>query len=133
MTQVVPPVVNRDDQYFWDGVQDDRLLVRSCAGCRHVQHPLTPMCPKCGSVTWDTRQLSGKGTLNSWIVSRHPTEPDEEPRMVALIDLDEGLRLVSNLQDIDPADVENDMRLEVLFTEVDGVKLPQFRPAREGA
>lgn len=133
MARAVPPTVNRDDEYFWDGVREGRLLLRSCAACGHIQHPPTPMCPRCGSVRWDTRQLSGKGSLNSWIVSRHPTEPDDEPRIVGLIDLDEGVRLVSNLQDVDPAGVRNDMRLEVLFTEVDGVKLPQFRPEREGA
>ena len=54
------------------------------------------------------------------------------PRVVALIELDEGLRLVSNLAGIDPADVRNGMRVRVEFGEIDGVKLPQFRPVRRG-
>lgn len=87
------------------------------------------MCPQCGSLEWDAQELAGRGTLHSWIVSHHPTEVDEAARIVALIELDEGIRLVSNLQDIEPKDVENDMTLEVVFMDVDGVRLPQFRPA----
>jgi uncharacterized OB-fold protein len=91
------------------------------------------MCPWCGSLEWDVRELSGRGTLHSWIVSRHPSEPDDVARIVALVELDEGVRLVSNLVGIDAAEVENGMPLEVLFAEVDGVALPQFRPAGGGA
>ena len=91
------------------------------------------MCPWCGSLEWDVQELSGRGTLHSWIVSRHPSEPDDMARIVALVELDEGVRLVSNLVGIDAAEVQNEMALEVLFAEVDGVALPQFRPAGGGA
>lgn len=87
------------------------------------------MCPHCGSLEWDECELCGRGRLHSWIVSHHPTEADDAARIVALIELDEGIRLVSNLQDIEPADVENDIAVEVVFADVDGVRLPQFRPA----
>ena len=87
------------------------------------------MCPQCGSLEWDEQELAGRGALHSWIVSHHPSEPDEAARIVALIELDEGIRLVSNLQDIDPKDVENNMAVEVVFMDVDGVRLPQFLPA----
>jgi hypothetical protein len=88
------------------------------------------MCPRCGSLEWDDQELAGRGRVHSWIASHHPTEPDDAARIVALIELDEGVRLVSNLQDIDSEDVENDMAVEVVFMDVDGVRLPQFRPAR---
>ncbi len=87
------------------------------------------MCPACGSTSWGADELSGRGTVHSWIVSHHPSHADDSPRIVALIALEEGIRLVSNLQDIDPADVANDMPVEVVFLDVDGVRLPQFRPA----
>jgi len=91
------------------------------------------MCPACGSVSWTTQQLSGRGTVYSWIVSHHPTDTDDAPRIVALIELDEGQRLVSNLHGVDIADVRNEMPVEVVFMDVDGVRLPQFRPAGEVA
>jgi hypothetical protein len=87
------------------------------------------MCPWCGALEWDVQELSGRGTLHSWIVSRHPSEPDDMARIVALVELDEGVRLVSNLVGIDVEEVQNGMPLEVLFAQVDGVALPQFRPA----
>jgi uncharacterized OB-fold protein len=91
------------------------------------------MCPVCGSLEWTVQEASGRGTVHSWIVSRHPSDPDELPRVVALVELEEGVRLVSNLQDVEPDQVTNDMAVEVLFKEVDGVTLPQFRPAASGA
>jgi uncharacterized protein len=132
MPRVIAPAVNRDDEYFWAGVDQDRLLVRRCIECSLLQHPPTPMCPRCGSVQWDVQELAGRGFVYSWIVSRHPTRPEDSPRIVALIELDEGMRLVSNLRGIDPADVRNGMRVEVGFGAIDGVKLPQFRPAAGG-
>jgi uncharacterized protein len=130
---VIPPNVTPDEEFFWEGVAQDRLLLARCARCSNLQHPPSPMCPVCGSLEWDTQEATGRGTVHSWVVSRHPTEGDEQPRIVALVELEEGLRLVSNLQDVDPAQVVNDMPVEVVFREVDGMKLPQFRPAGSGA
>jgi len=129
----VSPTVDRDDEFFWNGVNEGRLLVRKCAGCQRLQHPPSPMCPACGSLEWDVQQLSGRGSLHSWILSRHPTAPDDMTRIVALVELDEGVRLVSNLSEVDAAEVENGMLLEVVFAEIDGVVLPQFRPVGGGA
>jgi 3-oxo-4,17-pregnadiene-20-carboxyl-CoA hydratase alpha subunit len=127
---VIPPTTSRDDEFFWRGVAEERLLLSNCARCSRLQHPPTPMCPDCGSTDWVTQEASGRGTVHSWIVSHHPTEADELPRIVALVELAEGVRLVSNLQEVTVGDVRNDMDVEVMFAEVDGVKLPQFRPVR---
>jgi hypothetical protein len=89
------------------------------------------MCPNCGSLEWTTMAASGRGTVHSWIVSRHPTHADDVSRIVALIHLDEGVRLVSNLREVAVEDVHNDMEVEVIFAQVDSVKLPQFRPVRK--
>jgi uncharacterized OB-fold protein len=117
------------DAYFWDGVRDRTLLLRKCAGCGELQHPPTPMCGNCHGLEWETQKASGRGTVYSWIVSRHPTQPDDNQRIVALVELDEGVRLVSNLINIDAADVRNDMAVEVSFVEYDNdVVLPHFTP-----
>jgi uncharacterized protein len=133
MPHVIPPTVTRDDEFFWLGVAENRLLLARCAKCSSLQHPPSPMCPVCGSLEWTVQEASGRGTVHSWIVSRHPSFSDDGPRIVALVELEEGVRLVSNLQDVDPAQVANDMDVEVVFREIDGVKLPQFRPAGSGA
>lgn len=115
-----------DDQWFWDGVRDHRLLLQRCDGCGRLRQPPGPRCPACGSFEWSTCEASGRGQVYSWIVSRHPTKPDEHPRTVVLVELDEGVRLVSNLLDGYEADVG--MPVEVTFAEVGGATLPQFRP-----
>jgi uncharacterized protein len=132
MPQAVSPTVDHDDEFFWSGVAEGKLLVRRCAGCQWLQHPPSPMCPQCGSLEWDVQELSGRGNLHSWILSQHPSAPDDQARIVALVELDEGPRLVSNLFEVDVADVENGMLLEVVFAEIDGVVLPQFRAAGGG-
>jgi hypothetical protein len=125
---VIAPTPNRDDRFFWDAVAENRLVVRRCVRCARLQQPPSPMCPACGSVEWTVEEVSGKGEVYSWIVSRHPSRPDEDARIVAIVELAEGARLVSNLRDIEPADVRNGMQVEVMFAEVGGVVLPQFRP-----
>jgi 3-oxo-4,17-pregnadiene-20-carboxyl-CoA hydratase alpha subunit len=128
MPRVIPPTVEHDDEYFWNGVQQHRLLLQRCASCHTLRHPPVPMCGTCHSLEWDTQEANGHGTIHSWIVSHHPSEPDAEPRVVVLVELDEGPRVVANLQGVDVADVRNEMAVEVCFVEVDGVLLPQFRP-----
>ena len=123
MPHVIEPLDGHDDRYFWNGVREGKLLARSCANCSRLQHPPSPMCPACGCVEWDLREMSGRATVHSWIVSSHPTRPDDAARIVALLDLEEGLRLVSNLQGVDPANVTNEMEVAACFVDVDGVRL----------
>jgi hypothetical protein len=118
--------VNADDDWFWEGVRDHRLLLQRCDGCGRLRHPPGPRCPACGSFEFSTVDASGRGRIYSWIVSRHPTEPDAHPRTVVLVELDEGVRLVSNLLADHGAEVG--MRVEVTYADVDGVTRPQFRP-----
>ncbi len=119
-----------EEQFFWDGVAERRLLLAKCATCSRLQHPPAPMCPRCGSTDWAVHQASGRGRVHSWIVSHHPSDADASPRIVALVELEEGVRLVSNLRDVEVADVGNEMAVELTFADVDGTLLPQFRPAR---
>jgi uncharacterized OB-fold protein len=133
MPAVVPPAIGPDDEYFWEGARAGKLLLQRCRACGEVRHPPVPMCPECGSLEWQPQEAAGRGTVFSWIVSRHPNKPDDEPRIVAVVELDEGIGMVTNLQNVDPSAVENEMAVEVCFTEFDGgVVLPQFRPVAHG-
>ena len=129
MPGVIPPAVDKDDAYFWQGVSEERLLLQQCSSCQTLRHPPIPMCGRCHSLQWHTHPAAGRGVVHSWILSHHPTQPDAEPRVVVLVELDEGLRFVSNLCDVAIDDVRNEMRVEVCFRELDGVLLPQFRPS----
>jgi uncharacterized OB-fold protein len=126
--------MNRDTEFFWNGLREHKLLLQRCEGCGTVRHPPRPMCPRCNSLEWDTVEASGRGTVYSHIVPRHPRFPFmEEPFVVALVELDEGVRLVSNLCDVDPASITPGLDVEVFFAEFDGdLVLHQFRPAVAG-
>ncbi len=88
------------------------------------------MCPRCQSLDWDTVSASGRGHVYSFVVAHHPPVPPfSYPNAIALIELDEGTRIVSNLIGIDPAGVRIGLRVRVEFTRVDDeLVLPLFRP-----
>jgi uncharacterized OB-fold protein len=127
---VIPPTVDRDNGWFWAGVADGKLLIQRCAGCGLLRRHGVPMCGSCHSVDSDTQEATGRGTIHSWIVSKHPTEPDADDRIVVLVELEEGIRLVSNLVDSPPDQVENDLPVELCFATYGDVTLPQFRLVR---
>jgi uncharacterized OB-fold protein len=85
------------------------------------------MCGECQCLEADIVEVSGRGRIRSWILSRHPNAPDDQPRVVALVELDEGPRMVSNLIGTEPDQIRNDVAVEVCFEEHQGTVLPQFR------
>ena len=121
----------RDQDFFWEGVKAGKLLFQKCQDCGAIRQPPGPMCPHCQSLKRTTHESSGRGTVAAWIVSKHPSQPDEHARIVALIDLEDGVRMVSNLHDVASGDVALGMPVELVFAEVSGGILPQFRPATE--
>jgi uncharacterized OB-fold protein len=115
----------REQDFFWEGVDRGELLAQQCLGCGRLRHPPSPLCADCGSGEWEGARLSGRGKIHTWIVSRHPTQPDSAPRTVILVDLDEGLRIVSNL--IDAGNAREGAAVALEFGEVNGARLPLFR------
>ncbi len=127
MTDARP--VATDEAFFWDAAADGRLAVQRCAECGVLRHPPTPMCGHCGSLRWDVLDASGRGRIVSWISSLHPNRPDDAPRIVILVQLEEGTRLVSNLVDPPHAGPYDDLAVMVEFRDVDGTPTPLFQVA----
>ncbi len=124
------PSMTPDTQFFWDGVREHRLLIQRCAGCGALRHPPRPMCPACQSLDWDTIEATGRGSVYSFVIPRHPPLPwFPDPYVVALVDLDEGTRIVSNVIGTTPDAVTVGMPVEVRFEHFDGdLVLPLFAP-----
>ena len=124
------PAINRDNAFFWEGVEAGELRIQRCTKCNALRHPPGPACPQCGSLEWDTVTSRGRGTVYSHVQPHYPPVPSfEYPYVVALIELDEGVRFVSNIVDIAPEAVEIGMPVEVTFTKVDEeLTLPLFKP-----
>ena len=128
------PVEDPDSAPFWAGCRDHQLLVQHCLHCGTPRYPARPHCYECQSTRHEWRAASGLGSVYSWIVVHHPVPKDiyagDVPYVVALIDLDEGVRVASNIIDCDPAAISDGMRVAVLFEQVTPqVTLPKFRPA----
>ncbi|TQM11300.1 Zn-ribbon domain-containing OB-fold protein [Pseudonocardia kunmingensis] len=116
---------------FWKAAQEDRLVAPKCADCATFRLPPTPFCPNCQSTSVDWVHLSGRATVFSFsVVHGFPGLPDIT-LVPAVLDLPDapGARLVSDIVDVDPADVHIGMEVLVLFSPIaDGWKLPLFRP-----
>jgi len=91
------------------------------------------MCPVCHSLEWDAVEASGRGSVYSFVVAHHPPIPPfEYPNVIALVELAEGTRIVSNLRGVEPAEIEVGMRVRAEFVELEeGRKFLQFRPDEE--
>ena len=133
------PVVNRDNAGFWEGVERHQLLIQRCTNCGTLRHPWLPGCNACGGLDWDTVEASGAGTVYSYVVMHHPPFPAlDPPYAVGLIELAEGVRIVSNVVGVpfDKVRIGLSVRLEFQRYDDEGgpLVLPVFRvlEGREG-
>lgn len=123
------PVVNRDNAGFWRGVAEHRLLIQRCTGCGTLRHPWLPGCNACGGPGWDTVEASGEGTVHSYVVMHHPPFPAfDPPYAVALVQLAEGVRMVSDVVGVPYDKVRIGMPVRLEFEAYDDeLTLPVFR------
>ncbi|KPH99098.1 protein of unknown function DUF35 [Actinobacteria bacterium OV450] len=132
------PVVNRDNQGFWDGIAEHKLLIQRCTACATLRFPWLPGCNSCAGLDWDTVEASGAGTVFSYVVMHHPPFPaftaHEDPAAaggpyaVALVELAEGVRMVSNITGVPYDKVRIGLPVQLEFLRVDeDLELPVFR------
>jgi len=123
------PSITRDSAFFWEGLQQRTLLIRRCSRCGHLHHPPGPMCPRCHSLEWTAQPVSGRGVIHSYVIVHQPQLPGfSYPLPVALVELEEGVRLIGNLHGLTPEAVRIGMPVEAQFDEVEpGYVLYAFR------
>jgi uncharacterized OB-fold protein/acyl dehydratase len=125
------PALTQDNRFFFDGAKEHKLLIQRCSNCGTLRHPPRPACGTCRSFAWDTLTASGRGTVYSFVVNHYPQVPAfDYPLVVALIELEEGTRLVANVADITPEEIAIGMPVVATFVAFDDdLTLPVFRPA----
>jgi uncharacterized OB-fold protein len=130
------PQVTPEMKPFWDAARRHELVVQRCVGCGTHRFPARDICSRCLSRDAAWAPVSGRGSVFSWAIMHqvyHPGFAAEVPYAVVVIELDEGVRLVSNLVDCPPGDIRAGMPVEVVFDDVaPDVTLPKFRPRRSG-
>jgi uncharacterized OB-fold protein len=122
------PVVTEDNRFFWAAAAEGRLVAQRCQGCGRLHHPPRPMCPTCHGLEHEEVELSGRGQVYSYAVLHHPQNPKfTYPLVAALVDLEEGIRMVTNVVGVAPADIRIGMPVRVLFEPTVGdMSVPVF-------
>lgn len=123
------PLPDQETAFFWEACARDELHILRCRSCRLWIHPPRPACRACGSGDIAPERVSGRGVVHSYTVTEKPVPGYEPPFTVALVELEEqlGLRLVSQVVDVEPHDVRIGMHVEVSFRDAgEGVRLPFF-------
>ena len=124
------PVPDGDTKPYWDAAREHRLVIQRCRDCQKAIFYPRSVCPHCMSDRIDWIDASGRGTIYSYVVVHRapPAFADLAPYIVALIDLDEGVRLMSNIVDGARSNVTIGAAVEVMFDDVTTeISLPRFR------
>jgi uncharacterized OB-fold protein len=116
---------------FWEGTSQGELRIRKCGHCNARFRFTHAWCPNCwsGNLGWEV--ASGRGTVATYSVvhlAPHAAFEDVAPYVLALVDLDEDVRMMCNIVGCDPKEVRIGMRVRVMFEDRGGIMLPQFTP-----
>ncbi len=126
------PRPSEDSAAFWEATAEGRLLLQRCAACGHTIFYPRVNCSACGSTDLSAIEASGRGTVYTYTIARRPTHPafaEACPYVVAVVELEEGPRLTTNIVGCDPDDVTIGMPVDLTFGEVvDGTALAYFTP-----
>jgi len=132
----LPSPITPEAKPFWDGLREGRLLLPRCGACGHVFFYPRVLCPRCHASDIGWIQATGKGTLHAFEIAYQAFNRAwkvRPPWVLAMVELAEGPRLMSNLVNIepDPRVIRCDMPVQVVFSRLtDEITLPLFEPAR---
>lgn len=130
VTDKPAPVPTPETQPFWDATASGELRLQRCRPCDSHYFPPRPFCPTCLSddVVWEP--VSGRARLHSYVINHRPAPGWTEPYAIAVVELEEGPRMMSNIVEVDqtPEALVLDMDLEVTFEARGEMMLPVFRP-----
>jgi uncharacterized OB-fold protein len=128
----IAPPVSPASEPFWEATREPRLVLQWCASCDRPIHFPREACPRCLSDDLGYRDATGRGTVHAVSVMPKPANPSmagRAPYAVALVDLDEGARLLTDVVVDDPWSVTIGQRVSVVWEPLpDGRHLPRFAP-----
>jgi uncharacterized OB-fold protein len=125
------PVPTPETRHYWEGTASGELRLQRCRDCRSTYFPPQPFCPACASDDIEIVRASGRGLLYSYVITERAAPGFTAPYVIAVVELEEGPRLLTNIVGIDPdPDVlPLDLPVEVVFETVGEIALPMFRPS----
>lgn len=129
------PTPSPETQRFWDGCKKHELWIPYCRACESFYWYPRDFCPKCFSWDVEWRKASGRGKIHTFAIQYrawHRGWANDVPYVNAMVDLEEGPRIYTNIVGVepDPNNIRCDMPVEVIFDDVtDEITLPKFKPA----
>jgi len=127
--QLPLPVANADSAAYWKSAKEGKLVLRRCNACGETHFMPRYLCPVCWSEDLEWIEAAGKGTIHSFTIIRRASSPAFAaltPYVVALIDLKEGPRMMSNIIGDGALNVKIGDSVTLRFEDREGAKLPQF-------
>lgn len=127
------PTIEDDSRPFWNALKDRTLMIGKCGACARVHYYPRPFCPHCWSEDVSLVPACGRGTLYTYSVVHVNDQPPFNgwlPYVAAMVDLEEGVRVTTNIVGCDPADLRVGMTVTVDFEPVTpDITKAVFRPA----
>lgn len=131
------PVVHPDNEPYWSAIKKHEYRLQRCADCNTLRFPVSPVCHNCLSYEANWELMSGRGTLGSWIIVEQATGntawQEVVPYVVALVNLEEGPRITSNIIGLEPEQFDQlkyAMPLTIVYDDVTPeITLHKFKPA----
>lgn len=128
------PVPTKWSKPFWDAARQHKLVLKKCKSCGNIDHPPYLYCTDCGSDDHEWIDAKGRATLYTWAINEYMVPfPfwDDMPYVVAMLDLPEGPRMISNIVECEHDKLKKGMELEVVWEDVsDEITLPKWRPVK---
>lgn len=125
------PVPTPETAHFWDGAKKGELLLQQCNSCEQTYFPPRPFCPACGTGNVKVVKASGKGRIHTFIISNFRSPGFTPPYSIAVVQLDEGPRMLTNIVGCpqDSTSIQMEMPVEAVFEPVsDEINLVMFKP-----
>lgn len=127
------PTISGESKPYWDACRQGQLVIQKCDSCNEFQFYPRGICANCWSNDIKWYKASGKGTVWSFTVTyqnRTPGFAEDVPYILALVELEEGVRMFTNILECDPKEAKIGMPVEVTFVRAnDQITIPYFKPA----
>ena len=125
------PLPTPDTAPYWEGAAAGELRIQQCTSCTKYYFYPRPFCPNCGSAEVEWRVTSGRASLVSYVINHRPVPPSDEPLVIALVQLEEGPRMMTNGVGVEPLpeNLPLDLPLRVTFEQRGEYSIPVFTPA----
>lgn len=127
-----PPRISADTERFWQQCKEHTLAVQRCESCGELRWPAAHLCPHCLSEKAAWADIGSEGTVYSFVVFRkafHPDLKEKVPYVVAAIDIG-GVRMLSNIVNCDPEDIECGAAVRLVWADAEGCSRPVYKLKR---